>query len=178
MVKKIVLYGCLGLFALTMGCAACILLVTPTPQRPAPAATTNRPMTPEEEAENNRSAEETAATIRRRAAAAAMTPAPTAARDAIVGIDPDSPALVKKARSFVTDLERHHVLARWSCVGNEAYIREIGWDQFDIDGKRGIARSLAVCCHAQKSGRYMTIKGFMSGRTLATFRNDDIEVAP
>jgi hypothetical protein len=101
----------------------------------------------------------------------AATPAPR-----IVGVDPDAPELVQSAKKLVADAESARLIARWSCIGNEAYVRELLWAQFNIDQKRGFARSLAVSCHAQASGRYITIKGYQTGRRLAQFRNDEIEV--
>jgi hypothetical protein len=144
MLKKIILYGCLSLFLLTMACGVFAWMTVRRIE-----------------------------TEHRAAAPGASTPA---SDTGIVGFDPDPPELVAKAKKLVADLERHHVVARWTCVGNQAYVNELAWAQFDIDAKRGVARSLAVCCHAQKSGRYIAIKGFHSGRTLAKFSGDALEV--
>jgi len=94
----------------------------------------------------------------------------------IIGVDPDPPDLVERSASLVKKAEKAGLIVRWTCVGNEAYVREFGWLQFNIDQKRGIARALAVSCHAQKSGRRMTIKGYQTGRKLATFSSDEIGV--
>lgn len=101
---------------------------------------------------------------------------PESKKTPIVGIDPDPPGLVTSATKLVDDAARTGLIKRYTCTGNEAFVADDLWNFFNIDQKRGIARSLAVVCHAKNSGRRMTIKSHQSGRTLAKFSGDDISV--
>jgi hypothetical protein len=68
-----------------------------------------------------------------------------------------------------------HLPRRVTCVGNEAVIDSQFWSALDAGERRGLTRSLAAACHRQNSGYRMTVKDAQSGRTLATFANDQFE---
>jgi hypothetical protein len=109
-------------------------------------------------------------------AAAASAGLPVSAAASIVGVDPDAPELVARAQKLVDAFERKGALKRWTCTGNEAYIQDLMWYALDVDGKRGITGALAILCHAQKSGRRMTMKSQQTGKVLARIRGNDFEV--
>lgn len=77
---------------------------------------------------------------------------------------------VEKARTLVQQSEAAGFIAKWSCTGNEAYVRPEFWTAMDVDGKRGLAISLAGLCEAEDSGRSITIFDQQTGKRLAAFR--------
>lgn len=86
---------------------------------------------------------------------------------------PEQPLLsaenLATARTLVRTSEATGQLARWSCVGNEAFVNPLTWAAFDVDEKRGMAISLAAICEAENSGRYINIFDHQSGQKLANF---------
>lgn len=97
-------------------------------------------------------------------------------REPIVGLDPDPPEMVTRSRSLVDGMTKAGLIVRWTCTGNKAYVKELGWMALDVDAKRGVAGSLAIVCHAAKGGRRIEIVGQQSGRTLATFSATGLKV--
>ena len=87
----------------------------------------------------------------------------------IAGVDPDPPELVTQSEVLVDKAQKAGVIARYTCTGNEAYVQDLVWHAYDVDAKRGLTMSLAIVCHAQKSGRRMTIMGHQSGRKLGSY---------
>lgn len=86
---------------------------------------------------------------------------------------PEPPLLdaanLARARELVAASESTGQIARWSCVGNEAYVNPSTWAVFNVDEKKGMAISMAAICEAENSGRYIDIFDHQSGRKLARF---------
>jgi hypothetical protein len=74
-----------------------------------------------------------------------------------------------KARALIEASQRDGFIRKFTCVGNEAYVTKPPWLAMNIDGKRGLAISLAGICEAENSGARITIYDFQSGQELASY---------
>lgn len=83
---------------------------------------------------------------------------------------------IEKARTLVQQSQAAGYIAQWSCTGNTAYVRPEFWTAMDVDGKRGLAISLAGLCEAEDSGRSITIFNQQTGKRLAAFSLDRFTV--
>jgi hypothetical protein len=94
--------------------------------------------------------------------------------------DADPPEMVATATQDVRRAVNSGFLAKWGCAatGNTASVREYRWFTVNEGEKETITRALAIACHAQNSGRSMTITAAESGRILATLNNGHFSVAP
>lgn len=94
---------------------------------------------------------------------------PSSNRAPIEGLDPDPPERVLQAQESVAKAQKAGIIVRYTCTGNDAYVTDRAWHAFDVDAKRGMTVALAIVCHAQKSGRRMTIYSQQTGKKLASF---------
>lgn len=82
----------------------------------------------------------------------------------------------EQAAAFLKDIQARGALDRYSCVGNEAYIRPVFWEAWDAATKRTVTRNFGAVCEAEKSGTRMTIYDSQSGKRLAYTDGDSFTV--